>query len=47
MSIKEKEHNKKKELFEKAKSLELYKKVLETFPDANLVDVILKDKKDE
>ena len=45
MSIKEKEQNKKKELFEKTKETNLYKKVLETFPDANLVDVIFKDEK--
>ena len=38
MSIKEKEKNKKIELMKKKKST-LYKKVLEKFPDADLIDV--------
>ncbi len=47
ISIREKEENKKKELFEKTRNTELFKKVLETFPDANLVDVILKKEKEK
>ena len=39
ISIKEKELNKKIELIEKAKQSELFKKVLEKFPDAKLVNV--------
>ena len=39
ISIKEKELNKKIELIEKAKQSELFKKILEKFPDANLVNV--------
>ena len=46
ISIKEKEQNKKDKLFQKTKNSELYKKVLETLPDANLTDVIMKNKKD-
>tara|TARA_A100001011_G_scaffold309379_1_gene325461 strand:- start:816 stop:2063 length:1248 start_codon:yes stop_codon:yes gene_type:complete len=46
ISVKEKEQNIKNELFKKTKESELFKKVLETFPDANLVDVISKDKND-
>ena len=46
ISIKENEQNKKNELFKKTKNSDLFRKVLETFPDANLVDVISKDKKD-
>ncbi len=46
ISIKEKEQNKKDKLFQKTKNSELYKKVLETLPDANLADVIMKNKKD-
>ena len=45
ISIKEKEKNKKIDVIKKAKNSELYKIVLNTFPDANLVDVI--PKKDE
>ncbi len=45
ISIKEKEQNKKKEIFEKTKESKLFKKVLETFPDAKLIDVISKDDK--
>jgi DNA polymerase-3 subunit gamma/tau len=47
ISIKEKEKNKKTKLFETAKKTDLYKKVLDKFPDANLVDVILKKEKEE
>ena len=46
ISVKEKEQNIKNELFKKTKESELFKKVLETFPDANLVDIISKDKND-
>ena len=45
ISVKERELNKKKELFEKAKQSEIYKNVLEKFSDANLVDVISKNEK--
>ena len=45
ISIKEKEQNKKKEIFEKTKESKLFKKMLETFPDAKLIDVISKDDK--
>ena len=47
MSIKEKEKNLKKELIDKARQSELYKKVMETFPDAELVDVKLNNKEEE
>ena len=47
ISVKEKEQNKKNELFNKSKESELFKKVLEKFPDANLLDIITKDKKDK
>ena len=43
LSIKEKEENKKIELTNKIKDTESYKKVLEKFSDANLVDVTLKE----
>ena len=42
ITIKEKEQNKKLELIEKTKKSELYKNVLDKFPDANLVDVTKK-----
>ena len=42
VSIKQKEQNEKVELLKKAKDTELFKNVLEKFPDANLVDVIKK-----
>jgi DNA polymerase-3 subunit gamma/tau len=47
MSVKEKEKNLKKELIDKAKQSELYKKVMEQFPDAELVDVKLDNKEEE
>ena len=47
ISIKEKEKNKKLALVEKAKSTNLYKNVIEKFPDANLIDVISKEKNEE
>ncbi len=39
MSIKDKEKNKQKELIENAKNSDLYKTVLEQFPDAELIEV--------
>ena len=44
ISIKEKQNNKKKELIKEAKDSVLYKTVLEKFSDANLIDVVQKDK---
>ena len=41
MSVKEKQKNKKDELMNEVKSLEIYKKVMEKFPDAELIDVKL------
>ena len=45
ISIKEKEKNKKEKKIIKTKESVLYKKILETFPDANLVEVISKDER--
>ena len=42
-SIKDEERNKKKELINKTKKTELYKDFLNKFPDANLIDVNLKE----
>ena len=42
-SIKDEERNKKKELINKMKKTELYKDFLNKFPDANLIDVKLKE----
>ena len=39
MSIKDKEKNKKEELIKNAKNSDLFKTVLDYFPDADLVDV--------
>jgi DNA polymerase III subunit gamma/tau len=47
ISIKEKIQNKKIDLLKKAQDSELYKNVLEKFPDANLVDVISKKEENE
>ncbi len=47
ISIKEKEENKKVELVKKSKNSELYKNVLEKFPDANLIEVKIKDEQKE
>ena len=47
MSVKEKEKNFKKELIDKAKQSELYKKVMEKFPDAELVDVKFNNKEED
>ena len=43
ISIKEKQINKQKELINQAKNSNLYKFVLEKFPDANLFDVTTKN----
>ena len=45
LSIKEKEKNKMIKLLDKARESDLYKSVMEKFPDANLVDVKLNDEK--
>ncbi|MBD1134889.1 DNA polymerase III subunit gamma/tau [Pelagibacterales bacterium SAG-MED47] len=42
MSIKEKEQNTKNEVFNKVKESELYRNVLNKFPDANLIEVLKK-----
>ena len=47
MSVKEKQKNKKDELISEIKNSEIYKKVMEKFPDAELVDVKLNEKKEE
>jgi DNA polymerase-3 subunit gamma/tau len=47
MSIKEKQKNKKDELMNEIKSLEIYKKVIEKFPDAELIDIKLNEKKED
>ena len=47
MSVKEKQKSKKDELINEVKSLEIYKKVMEKFPDAELVDVKLNEKKED
>ena len=47
ISIKEKEKNKKDELVNKSKNSDLYKTVLEKFPDASLVNVNLKKEQDK
>ena len=46
ISIKEKEKSQKIQLFNKAKESELYNKVLEKFPDADLVEVTSKNKEE-
>ena len=47
ISIKEKQKKEKIELIKFAESLDIYKIIKKKFPDANLVDVILNEKKDE
>ena len=47
MSVKEKQKSKKDELMNEVKSLEIYKKVMEKFPDAELIDVKLNKKKED
>ena len=44
ISIKEKEKNEKKRLFQHVKDLELYKNVIEKFSDAKLTNLTKKDK---
>ena len=46
-NIKEKQKNKKDELINEVKNLEIYKKVIEKFPDAELIDVKLNKKKED
>jgi len=45
MSVKEKQKNKKNKLINEVKNLEFYKKVMKKFPDAELIDVKLNEKK--
>jgi len=47
MSVKEKQKNKKNELINEVKGLKIYKKVMEKFPDAELKDVKLNEKKED
>ncbi|MDC0642307.1 DNA polymerase III subunit gamma/tau [Candidatus Pelagibacter sp.] len=47
MSVKEKQKNKKNELISEIKNSEIYKKVMEKFPDAELIDVKLNEKKED
>ena len=44
ISINEKKLNKKKELFEKAKNTNLYKSVIDKFPDAIITKILDKEK---
>ena len=45
MTVKEKQKNKRDELINEVKSLDIYKKVMEKFPDAELIDVKVNEKK--
>ena len=47
MSVKEKQKNKKDKLINEVKNLEFYKKVMKKFPDAELIDVKLDEKKED
>ncbi|MDC3341579.1 DNA polymerase III subunit gamma/tau [Candidatus Pelagibacter sp.] len=47
MSVKEKQKNKKDELISEIKNSKIYKKVMEKFPDAELIDVKLNEKKED
>ena len=47
ISVKEKQRNKKDKLINEVKSSEIYKMVMEKFPDADLVDVMLNEKKED
>ena len=47
MSVKEKQRNKKDKLITEVKSSEIYKMVMEKFPDAELIDVMLNEKKED
>ena len=46
MTVKEKQKNKRDELINEVKSLDIYKKVMEKFPDAELIDVKVNEKKE-
>ena len=46
-SIKENEINLKKDLLEKTKKKPIYKKILETFPDAELIDIEIKEENND
>jgi DNA polymerase-3 subunit gamma/tau len=46
MSIKEKQKNKREELINEVKNSEIYKTLIEKFPDAELTDVKLNKKED-
>ena len=46
MSVKEKQKNKKEELINEVKNSEIYKTIIEKFPDAELTDVKLNKKED-
>ena len=47
MSVKEKQLNNKKKLIDEVKTLEVYKNVLDNFPDAELIDVRLNNNEGE
>ena len=47
MSVKEKQRNKKDKLINEVKSSEIYKMVMEKFPDAELMDVKLNEKEED
>ena len=47
MSVKEKQKNKKDELINEVKSLEIYNMVMKKFPDAELIGVKLNEKKED
>ncbi len=47
MSVKEKQKNKKDELINEVKNLEIYNKVMEKFTDAELIDVKLNERKED
>ena len=47
MSVKEKQKNKKDELINEVKSLEIYKKVMKKFHDEELIDVKLNEIKED
>ena len=47
LSVKEKQKNKKDELINEVKNSEIYKKIMEKFPDAELVDVKLNERKED
>ena len=43
MSLKDKEKNEKKQLIDEMKNSEIYKSVMDKFPDAELINVELKE----